>query len=121
MSACSPDFAPHARTQKRELSACPLSDRPGDKEPGQKDSEVRHERDSGECEHGGAEGFKANHVGRQDDKETGKRIPVELTRGDVFEVSAHMSSRSRRLPKEPSADLPERSRGGGGPWIRGAR
>ena len=36
-----------------------------------------------------------------EDKESGKRIPVELTDGDVFEVSPHMPSRSRSLPKKP--------------------
>ena len=30
-----------------------------------------------------------------EDKKTGTRIPVELTRGDVFEVSTHVSSRPR--------------------------
>ena len=29
----------------------------------------------------------------------GKRIPVELTRGDVFEISAYMTSNSHGLPK----------------------
>ena len=29
-----------------------------------------------------------------EDKKTGKRIPVELTRGDVFEISAYMSPNS---------------------------
>ena len=32
-----------------------------------------------------------------EDKTTGKRIPVELTRGDVFEASAYMSSTSHGL------------------------
>ena len=36
-----------------------------------------------------------------EDKKTGKRIPVELTRGDVFEISAYMSSTSHGLPKKP--------------------
>ena len=36
-----------------------------------------------------------------EDKKTGKRIPVELTRGDVFKVSAYMSSTSNGLPKKP--------------------
>ena len=35
-----------------------------------------------------------------EDKKTGKRIPVELTRGDVFEISAYMSSNSHGLPKK---------------------
>ena len=36
-----------------------------------------------------------------EDNKTGKRIPVELTRGDVFEISAYMSSTSHGLPKKP--------------------
>ena len=36
-----------------------------------------------------------------EDKKTAKRIPVELTRGDVFEISAYMSSTSHGLPKKP--------------------
>ena len=35
-----------------------------------------------------------------EDKKTEKRIPVELTRGDVFEISAYMSSNSHGLPKK---------------------
>ena len=35
-----------------------------------------------------------------EDKKTGKRILVELTRGDVFEITAHMSSKPRSLPKK---------------------
>ena len=53
-----------------------------------------------------------------EDKKTVKRIPVELTRGDVFEISAYMSSTSQSA-EEASVDLPERSRGGRGPWARG--
>ena len=34
-------------------------------------------------------------------KKTGTRTPVELTRGDVFEVSAHVSSRPRSLLEKP--------------------
>ena len=35
-----------------------------------------------------------------EDKKTGKRIPVELTCGDVFEISAYMASNSHGLPKK---------------------
>ena len=35
-----------------------------------------------------------------EDKKTVKRIPVELTRGDVFEISAYMSSNAQGLPKK---------------------
>ena len=35
-----------------------------------------------------------------EEKKTGKRIPVELTRGDVFEISTYMSSTSHGLPKK---------------------
>ena len=34
-------------------------------------------------------------------RKRGKRIPVELTRGDVFEISAYMSPNSHGLPKKP--------------------
>ena len=54
------------------------------------------------------------------DKNTGKRIPVELTRGDVFEISAYMSPKLSRFAEETSVDLPERSCGGRGSWARGA-
>ena len=36
-----------------------------------------------------------------EDKKTGKRIPVELTRGDVFDFSAYMSPNSHGLSKKP--------------------
>ena len=36
-----------------------------------------------------------------EDKKTGKRIPVKLTRGDLFEISACMSSTSHGMPKKP--------------------
>ena len=36
-----------------------------------------------------------------EDKKTGKRILVELTRGDVFEISAYMSPNSHGLSKKP--------------------
>ena len=36
-----------------------------------------------------------------EDKKTGKQIPVELTRGDVFEISAYTTSKSHGLPKKP--------------------
>ena len=41
------------------------------------------------------------HVSFIEEKKTGKRIPVELTRGNVFEISAYMSSNSHGLPKKP--------------------
>ena len=36
-----------------------------------------------------------------EDKKTGKRIPVELTRGDVFEINAYMSPNSHGLSNKP--------------------
>ena len=36
-----------------------------------------------------------------EDKKTVNRIPVELTRGDVFEISAYVSSTSHGQPKKP--------------------
>ena len=36
-----------------------------------------------------------------EDNKTAKRIPVELTRGDVFEISAYMSTNSHVLSKKP--------------------
>ena len=54
------------------------------------------------------------------DKNTGKRIPVELTRGDVFEISAYHVLHISRSAEEASVDLPERSRGGRGNRARGA-
>ena len=41
------------------------------------------------------------HNSHIENKKTGKRIPVELTRSDVFEISAYMSSTPRGLPKRP--------------------
>ena len=42
-----------------------------------------------------------------EDEKTGKRNPVELTRGDVFEISAYMSSNSHGLPKKPVLICPD--------------
>ena len=42
-----------------------------------------------------------------EDKKKAKRIPVELTRGDVFEISAYMSPNSHGLPKRPVLICPE--------------
>ena len=41
-----------------------------------------------------------------EDKKTGKRIPVELTRCDVFEISTYMSSTSHGLLKKPVVICP---------------
>ena len=49
-------------------------------------------------------------------KKTGKRIPVELTRGDVFEISACMSPNSHGLPKKPVLICPNELGGGRGSW-----
>ena len=87
----------------------------------QEDSELRHQR--ARFEHGSAEDIETNRVGWQDgasgrrivldehdsfieDKKTVKRIPVELTRGDVFEISAYMSSNSHGLPKKSALICP---------------
>ena len=51
-----------------------------------------------------------------EDKKTGKRIPVELTRGDVFEVSAYMSSTSHGLPKKPVLICPNEVVEAEDPW-----
>ena len=39
-------------------------------------------------------------------KKTGKRIPVELTRGDVFEISTYMSPNSHGLQKKSALICP---------------
>ena len=47
------------------------------------------------------------HNSHIEDKKRGERIPVELTRGDVFEISAYMSSTPRGLPKKPVLICPK--------------
>ena len=104
-SACSPEFAPHVKTLT--------------------ESSVRARSASGQVIKGIAAGVNmgvlkiskpivsAGKMARSsrrivldendsfiEDKKTGKRIPVELTRGDVFEISAYMSSNSHGLPKK---------------------
>ena len=46
------------------------------------------------------------HYSYIEDKKTWKRIPVELTRSDVFEISAYMSSTSHSLPKKTALICP---------------
>ena len=41
-----------------------------------------------------------------ENKRTGKRIPVELTRGDLFEISAYMSQTPTVVPKKPVVICP---------------
>ena len=41
-----------------------------------------------------------------EDRKTGKRIPVELTRGDVFEIGTYMSSTPHGQPKKPVSIFP---------------
>ena len=47
------------------------------------------------------------HDSYVEDNKTGTRIPVELTRGDVFEVSAHVSFRPRSLLENPVLICPK--------------
>ena len=53
-------------------------------------------------------------------KKTGKRIPVELTRGDVFKISAYMPSTSHDLPKKPVLIYPNEVVEAEGSGARGA-
>ena len=50
------------------------------------------------------------HDSFNEDKKTGKRILVELTRGDVFEISSYMSPNSHCLPKQPVLICPTKLR-----------
>ena len=116
VSACFPDFAPHVKTLTESSVRARSATGQVTKILGKK-TEFRRQRDRSRCEHGSVEDLEANRVvkmvrsGRRivldehdsfiEDKNTGKRIPVELTRGDVFEISAYMSSTSHGMPKKP--------------------
>ena len=113
VSACSPEFAPLVKT----LTGSSVRARSATGQvTGQENCELRHQRDrsrwevlkiskpivsAGKMARSGRRTVLDDHDSFIEDKKTGKRIPVGLTRGDVFEISAYMSPNSHGLLKKP--------------------
>ena len=117
VSACSPDFAPHVQTHTESSVRARSATGQVTKSLGKKTvnfdmngiaSSVNMEvlkiskpiMSAGKVVRSGRKIVLDEHDSYIEDK-TGTRIPVELTRGDVFEVSAHVSSRPRSLLEQP--------------------
>ena len=118
VSACSPDFAPHVQTHTESSVRARSATGQVTKSLGKKTvkfdmngiaSSVNMEvlkiskpiMSAGKVVRSGRKIVLDEHDSYIEDKKTGTRIPVELTRGDVFEVSAHVSSRPRSLLEQP--------------------
>ena len=116
VSACSPDFAPHVQTHTE--SSVRARSATGQESLGRKTvnfdmngiaSSVNMEvlknskpiMSAGKVVRSGRKIVLDEHDSYIDDKKTGTKIPVELTRGDVFEVSAHVSSRPLSFLEKP--------------------
>ena len=117
MSACSPEFAPHVKTLTGSSVRARSATGQVTKSLGKKtvnfdingiaagvNMEVlkisKPIVSAGKMVRSGRKIVLDEHDSFIEDKKTGKRIPVELTRGDVFEISAYMSSNSHGLPKK---------------------
>ena len=118
VSACSPEFAPHVKTLTGSSVRARSATGQVTKSLGKKtvnfdingiaagvNMEVlkisKPIVSAGKMVRSGRRIVLDEHDSFIEDKKTGKRIPVELTRGDVFEISAYMSSTSHGLPKKP--------------------
>ena len=118
VSACSPEFAPHVKTLTESSVRARSATGQVTKSLGKKivnfdingiaagvNMEVRKISkpivSAGKMVRSGRRIVLDEHNSFIEDKKTVKRIPVELTRGDVFEISAYMSSTSHGLPKKP--------------------
>ena len=114
ISACSPEFAPHVKT----LTGSSVATGQVTKSLGKKTvnfdingiaAGVNMEAlkiskpivSAGKMVRSGRRTVLDEHDSFIGGKKTGKRIPVELTRGDVFEISAYVSQNSHDLPKKP--------------------
>ena len=117
VSACSPEFAPHVRTLTGSLVRGRSATSHVTKSLGKKienfdingiaagvNMEVlkisKPIVSAGKMVRSGRKIVLDEHDSFIEDKKTEKRIPVKLTRGDVFEISAYMSSNSHGLPKK---------------------
>ena len=118
VSACSPEFAPHVKTLTGSSVRARSATGQVTKSLGKKTvnfdingiaASVNMEVlkiskpivSAGKMVRSGRRIVLDEHDSFIEDKKTGKRIPVELTRGDVFEISAYMSPNSHGLPKKP--------------------
>ena len=118
VSACSPEFAPHVKTLTGSSVRARSATGQVTKSLGKKtvnfdingiaagvNMEVlkisKSSVSAGKMVRSGRRIVLDEHDSFIEDKKTGKRIPVELTRGDVFEISAYMSPNSHGLPKKP--------------------
>ena len=108
VSACSPDFAPHVKTLTESSVRARSATGQVTKSLGKKtvnfdingiaagvNMEVlkisKPVLSAGKMVRSGRRIVLDEHNSYKKDKKTGKQIPVELTRGDVFEISANMS------------------------------
>ena len=92
VSACSPEFASHVKT----LSACALSNRSSDQGVNMEVRKISKPIVSaGKMVRSGRRIVLDEHNSFIEDKKTEKRIPVELTRGDVFEITERCDSTSK--------------------------
>ena len=106
VSTCSPDFAPHVQTHTESVVRARSATGQVTKSLGKKTvnfdmngvaSSVNMDvlkiskpiMSAGKVVRSGRKIVLDDHGSYTEDKRTGTRIPVELTRGDVFEVSAH--------------------------------
>ena len=137
VSACSPDFAPHVQTHTESSVRARSATGQVTKSLGRKtvnfdmngiassvDMEVlkisKPIMSAGKEVRSGRKIVLDEHDSYIEDKKTGTGIPVELMRGDVFEVSAHVSSRPRSFLEKPVLICPNEVDEGGGSWIRRA-
>ena len=117
VSACSPEFAPHVKTLTGSSVRARSATGQVTKNLGKKTvnfdikgiaASVNMEVlsvskpivSAGKMVRSGLRIVLDEHDSFIEDKKTEKRISVRLTRGDVFEVSAYMSSNSHGLPKK---------------------
>ena len=118
VSACSPEFAPHVKTLTGSSVRARSATGQVTKSLGKKtvnfdingiaagvNMEVlkisKPIVSAGKMVRSGRRIVLDEHDSFDEDKKMGKRIPVELTRGDVFEISAYISPNSHGLPKKP--------------------
>ena len=118
VSACSPDFAPHVQTHTESSVLARSTTGQVTKSLGRKTvnfdmngiaSSVNMEvlkiskpiMSAGKVVRSMRKIVLDEHDSYIEDKKTGTRIPVELTHGELFEVSAHMSSRPCSFLEKP--------------------
>ena len=137
VSACSPEFAPHVKTLTESSVRARSATGQVTKSLGKKtvnfdingiaagvNMEVlkisKPIVSAGKMCVQGARSFWMSTTPSSRTRKLEKRIPVELTRGDVFEISAYMSSTSHGLPKKPVLICPNEVVEAEDPRARGA-